>query len=168
MRKITSHTVKTQTLLIMFHRFGYESEFYPTLSRVPLYVRMKLDLTGVKISLKDWLSFSFEERTVLCHLPIDTNEEKETVVRYLDFLSRKYRAAPVATTPPMTSSLWDDPNRIPAPIANKSTEQGQPVTGEEWSRWKSYQRYALYKMAISKSEPEQFFTVLAELRERKS
>jgi hypothetical protein len=83
----------------MFHGFRYESEFYPTLSRVPLHVRMKLDLTGVKISLKDWLSFSFEERTVLCHLLSIRMRRKETVVA-LDFLSRKYRGAPVATTRP--------------------------------------------------------------------
>jgi len=168
MRKITSHTVKTQTLLIMFHRFRYESEFYPTLSRVPLHVRMKLDLTGIKISLNDWLAFSLEERTVLCHLPVDVAEEKQALVRYLDFLSRKYRGAPVATTEAINSSLWDDPNRIPGPVEQRSVEKNQSVTVEEWARWKSHQRYALYKTAISKSDPEQFFAVLAELREKQN
>ena len=58
----------------MFNRYRYEAEFYRTLNRIPLDVRMKLDLAGVKISLKDWLAFSFEERTVLCHLPIETDD----------------------------------------------------------------------------------------------
>ena len=149
----------------MFHRFRYESEFYPTLSRVPLHVRMKLDLTGVKISLNDWLSLSFEERTVLCHLPVDTHDEQRAFVSYLDLLSRKYRGEPVATTTALNSSLWDDLNRIPAPVADKSAEKDQPVTAAEWSRWKSHQRYALYKLAISKSEPEQFFAVLEQFRQ---
>jgi hypothetical protein len=38
---------------------------------------------------------------------------------------------------------------------------------EEWKRWKFHQRYALYKTALSQSEPEQFFAVLKELRESK-
>ena len=168
MRKITFHKVKTQTLFSMFHRFRYESEFYPTLSRVPLHVRMKLDLIGVKISLSDWLSFSFEERTALCHLPVDINDEKQAFASYLDFLSRKYRGAPAAMTQALSSSLWDDPNRIPHSVAQKIVEKGQSVTGQEWARWKSHQRYALYKTAISKSDPEQFFAVLAELRDEQS
>src|SRR6266536_578206 len=82
----------------MFHHYRHESDIYPSLSRIPLHVRMKLDVTGIKISLKDWLAFSIEERTVLCHLPVETEEEKQVFSSYLDFLSRRYRGAPVATT----------------------------------------------------------------------
>jgi len=152
----------------MFYRFRYESEFYPTLSRVPLHVRMKLDLTGVKISLSDWLSFSFEERTVLCHLPVETDEEQQAFVNYLDFLSRKYRAAPVTITEAMSKAAWDDPNQISQPVAEKSRQKGLAVTSKEWARWKSHQRYALYKTAVSKNDPTQFFAVLAEIRENEA
>ena len=152
----------------MFYRFRYESEFYPTLSRVPLHVRMKLDVTGVKISLSDWRSFSFEERTALCHLPVDTDEEQRAFVGTLDFLSRRYRGAPVAMTQAINSLLWDRPNQVPSPVAEKSAERGQTVTPEEWARWKSHQRYALYKTAVSQSDPEPFFAVLGELRKNES
>ena len=79
----------------MFYRFRCESEFYPALSRVPLHARMKLDLAGVKLSLKDWLAFSFEERTVLCHFPVDAEEEMRVFIAYLEFLSEKYLGAPL-------------------------------------------------------------------------
>ena len=151
----------------MFHRYQYESEIYPSLSRIPLHVRMKLDVTGIKISLKDWLAFSIEERTVLCHLPVETEEEKQAFASYLDFLSRRYRGEPVATTAAMSSSLWDSAHRVPEPVAGKSAPQIPPVTVEEWRRWKSHQRYALYKTALSQSDPEQFFAVLKEFRELK-
>ena len=55
----------------MFHRYDYEAEFYPSLSRLPLDLRRKLDITGFKISLKEWLAWSLEERTALCHLPCE-------------------------------------------------------------------------------------------------
>jgi hypothetical protein len=149
----------------MFYRFRFESEFYPTLSRVPLHLRMKLDLAGVKFSLQDWLAFSFEERTALCHFPVDEADERQAFVAYLDFLARKYRGEPVALAAPLDRLLWD--HRIPEPVAAKSAARNQTVTAEEWSGWPSGYRYALYKTAISKSEPEAFFELLQELREAK-
>jgi hypothetical protein len=149
----------------MFHRYQYESETYPSLSRIPLHVRMKLDVTGIKISLKDWLAFSIEERTVLCHLPVETEEEKQAFASYLDFLSRRYRGEPVTIATVMSSSLWDSVHRVPRPVAGKNAPRIPPVTVEEWRRWKSYQRYALYKTALSQSDPEQFFAILKEFRE---
>jgi hypothetical protein len=150
----------------MFFRFAYEAEFYPALNRLPLHVRMKLDLTGIKISLKDWLAFSFEERTVLCHLPIETGEERKAFRSYVDFLSRKYRGEPAAETEVMASALWEQKG-VPEPVARKSAATSHPVTLAEWSRWQAHQRYALYKTAISKSQPEAFEKVLDELRNAK-
>jgi hypothetical protein len=151
----------------MFQRYPHESDIYPSLSRLPLHVRMKLDVTGIKLSLKDWLAFSVEERVVLCHVPVETEEEKEVFSSYLDFLSRRYCGAPVARTAAMSSSLWDTPHTLPEPVAQKSVPEIPPVTVEEWQRWKSYQRYALYKTALSQSDPAQFFVVLQALRESK-
>jgi hypothetical protein len=151
----------------MFHRFRYESEYYPTLSRLPLHVRMKLDLTGVKISLDDWLFFSFAERTVLCHLPCDSDEEKGAFRGYLDFLSQRYRSAPAGATEIMDSALWER-SRVPAAVREKSAESSAAITATEWLGWESHQRYALYKTAISKSQPEAFTDVLDELRQLKA
>ncbi|HYT57661.1 MAG TPA: nitrate reductase associated protein [Verrucomicrobiae bacterium] len=151
----------------MFYRFGYEAEFYPALSRVPLHARMKLDLTGIKISLKDWLALSVEERTVLCHLPIDTDDERQAFCSYLDFLSNKYRGTPVTTTDVMNSSLWD-PSEVPDPVLQKSAGISPAITLTEWTRWQDHERYALYKTAVSKSQPEAFESILNELRSAKN
>jgi hypothetical protein len=151
----------------MFYRFAYEAEFYPGLSRLPLHVRMKLDLTGIKISLKDWLAFSVEERTVLCHLPIDIVEERTAFSSYVDFLSRKYRGQPAAVTEVMTSTFWEQ-TVVPKPVAERSAAVASAVTLAEWSRWQDHQRYALYKTAVSKSQPEAFEKVLNELRKAKN
>ena len=150
----------------MFYRFRYESGFYATLSRVPLHLRMKLDLAGVKFSLKDWLAFSIEERSVLCHFPIDAEEERQAFIAYLGLLSRRYRGEPLSLTAPIDSSLWDNSSRVPKAVDDKSTAINQPVAIAEWARWDFCQRYALYKTAVSKNEPEAFFEVLKELRER--
>jgi hypothetical protein len=129
---------------------------------------MKLDATGVKISLEDWLSFDFVERSVLCHLPADTEDEAHVFVSYLDYLSRKHRGRNVARTAPLASTAWDTDGAVPAPVAQQGTAGQQPVSTEEWTRWKPHQRYALYKTALSKNDPEGFFALLRELRESRS
>lgn len=150
----------------MFHHFRYEANFYPTLSRLPLHVRMKLDIAGVKISLRDWLAYSLEERTVLCHLPAESADERRVFAAYLDFLSQKYQGKPVEITQAADSELWNAA-QVPEPVAQKSASCSNAVTVEEWRSWQAHQRYALYKTAISNSQPEAFSAVLDELREEK-
>jgi hypothetical protein len=149
----------------MFHRFRYEAEFYPSLSRIPLHVRMKLDLTGSKISLKDWLAFDFAERAALCHLPCRSPDERQAFIGYLDFLSRKYAGVSVAVTDPLDSAVWHKA-KVPEAVRTKSADSLRPVTPEEWLGWKFHERYALYKTATSQSQPEAFAQVLEQLREQ--
>jgi hypothetical protein len=152
----------------MFYKFRFEQQFYPTLNRVPLHVRMKLDVTGIKLSLNEWLAFTFEERNVLCHLPVDEEEEKQTFKQYLNFLCRKYTGREAARTAMINPCLWCNNDRIPDSILKKAPVTASPITLEEWRRWPSHSRYAVYKTAVSKSEPEQFLAVLEELREAKT
>jgi hypothetical protein len=151
----------------MFYKFCFEQQFYPTLNRLPLHVRMKLDLTGIKLSLNEWLAFTVEERRVLCQLPVDETEEKQTFKDYLSFLCRRYTGRDVAAAVGVTPCLWSNNNRIPDPVVQKSSVAGFLITLDEWARWPLQWRYALYKTAVSKSEPEQFIAVLAELRQGK-
>src|SRR5918994_1505092 len=104
---------------IMFYRFRYEKAFYPNLDRLPLHVRMKLDLTGIKLSLKQWLAFHIEERTAICHLPVDHDDEKQVFKDYLNFLSRHYCSAPAKGPPPL-ESLWEILDQVPAPVRERS------------------------------------------------
>jgi hypothetical protein len=151
----------------MFHRFEYEKEFYPELSRLPLYARMKLDLAGIKLSLQQWLAFPFEERRVICHLPVDSDEERQNFVEYINFLCHNHLGSPVRMLPPMNPALWNSPQEIPDPVLESSKEGAPAITLAEWTRWQFHERYALYKTAVSKNEPEKFLAVLLELRQRK-
>lgn len=148
----------------MFYRYRFESEIYPALSLIPLHVRMKLDLTGIKISLKTWRALSLEERRALCHLPVETEEERNAFSSYLDFLSQRYLGERVTPGPPTIDPPWEQANPVPEPVRIKAEERGEAVTASEWSRWDRYQRYALFKLSISKNEPELFYEALREFR----
>lgn len=149
----------------MFYRHRFESEIYPTLRLIPLHVRMKLDLTGVKISLKNWLAFSLEERWALCHLPVATEEESRVFCSYLDFLLQRYFGEEAPRVASVIDPPWEDPSRVPESVQARSKETGQTVTAQEWTQWDPCQRYALFKLSASKNEPEQFFAALQEFRE---
>src|SRR5687767_11703732 len=112
MRKITSDEGKRQTL------FRYVSPLSVRIGRLSV---AKLDSsrrayeTGpdrYKVSLKQWLEFSSQERIVLCHLPVEMEEEKQAFSAYVDFLSRRYNGQPVRTTVALSSSLWDTSNQV--------------------------------------------------------
>lgn len=149
----------------MFYRYRFESEIYPALSRIPLHVRMKLDLTGVKISLKGWLALSLNEREAICRLPVETAEERKSFTSYLDSLSIRYFGEKAAPAPPITDPPWENLIQIPESVLARSKEAGPTVTLAEWGRWNPCQRYALFKLSISKNEPEQFFAAIREFRE---
>ena len=149
----------------MFHRYQYEAAFYPTLSRLPLDLRRKLDLTGVKLSLEVWQSFSFEERTVLCHLPCETDEETQALSNYIDFLSRRYTGTPVEMIEPLNAALWQ-PSAVPQAVIEQSAALHRAVTLDRWRLCSSHDRYALYKTAVSKSQPEAFEQVLNQVLRR--
>jgi hypothetical protein len=150
----------------MFHLFEHEAELLPELNRLPLYARMKLDIAGIKVSLNHWLGFALEERRVICHLPIESGDELMTFVQYINFLCKSHNGCAAQTLPPLSPTLWNTPHPIPNPVLDVSRESGRAIELDEWARWQSYERYALYKTAASKNEPEKFFAVLAELRRR--
>lgn len=151
----------------MFHRFRYESAYYPVLDRLPLYARMKLDLTGIKLSLNQWLDFAIEERRVICHLPIDSDEEIMVFVEYVNLLCKTRCGSAAQFLQRLDPALWNT-HHIPPPVLDLSLECGRTICIAEWSRWQFHERYALYKTAISKNEPEKFSAVLLELQERKT
>ncbi len=148
----------------MFYRFDFEAAFYPTLERLPFHVRMKLDLAGVRVSLSTWRAFSLEERRALCHLPADTDEEKEVFAAFMAALAEARAGVEAERCPAMDPDAWAAAS-VPDSVAARSEGEGVPVTLAEWGRWAGHERYALYKTALSK-DPELFRLALRELRHR--
>jgi len=147
----------------MFNRYDFEAEFYPNLARLPLDLRRKLDISGIRISLKDWLSFSVEERRALCHLPCDEDDERQVFAGYLDFLAGRYLGKSTEKSAPMDPALWHE-QAVPDAVARRSAQLDRTVAALEWRHWPAHHRYALYKSAVSQKQPEAFAQILTQLR----
>jgi hypothetical protein len=150
----------------MFFEFEHEVQWHADLRRLPLYVRMKLDRAGLKLTLDQWLAFAVEERRVICHLPVEDPEELRTFVEYLGYLCKNRHASALKTQPSLSPALWNTARHIPPAVLDISRESGRVIGLDEWTRWQSHARYGLYKTATSKNEPEKFFALLKELRQR--
>ena len=68
----------------MIRRFNFEDEVHHSLACVPMAVRRKLDRIGVKVSLEQWQALAQHERLAVCHLPTDSDEERDTVKTFVE------------------------------------------------------------------------------------
>ena len=78
------------------------------------------------------------------------------------FPRRKYCGTPTDKTDPMDNALWSA-LAVPDSVAQRSMALSHAVS-DEWRGWQSHHRYALYKTATSKSQPEAFEQVVMQLR----
>ncbi len=61
----------------MFRKFKFEEDFYDQLKCIPFSTRHKLDLAGVKLSLKSWNVFPEEDRQRFCEMSADGEQSSQ-------------------------------------------------------------------------------------------
>src|SRR5215831_1442504 len=93
--------------------FRFEVDFGGTLRCIPMSVRMKLDQTGIKLSLKQWNRLPPAGRRELVERPCGTVEESAA---YKDLLVSQIEAhtrTPVEYASIDASEPWADPTGVP-------------------------------------------------------
>lgn len=147
----------------MYKRFAFEGDVHLTLECVPLTVRRKLDLAGLKISLAGWQTLTRAERLALCHLPVD-DAEAVSIYRtvYLGFAER----AGVPLTPLADDSMASRPWLAPMPpaaVAVKAALLDGVVDLSLWPDLDEESRYALFKLSDPKKDASKLRAALLEL-----
>jgi|ERR1019366_1849789 hypothetical protein len=128
----------------MFRRFDFENEVYATLELVPISVRRKLDLAGVKLHLNQWQALSRTERLVVCHFPAASSEECEVLAAFLAEAVKRCTSEELSTVPPAQDTAADA-DHMPPEVARLVSEL--QLNGENWSRrFDPDERYALAKL----------------------
>ena len=141
----------------MYLRFAFEGDVHETLQTIPLAVRRKLDLSGLKLSLAGWTALSRAERLAVCHLPVDSPGDLEVYREALrGFAERAGHPVTPLESGPADPESWGA-GRVPAAIAGR-------VDAREWSDLPDEARYVLLKLADPKRNPAKLDLALAELR----
>ena len=139
----------------MFRKFKFEEDFYDKLRCIPFSTRHKLDLAGVKLSLKSWNLFSEDDRLKLCGASVQTEEEgnryRESLAALLGNLGEPVKLLDPAQLE-SEKAQWGDPNRIPEAVAVKISQLGLTLRPEDWRDLDDLQRFTLFKLSQGKHD----------------
>lgn len=144
----------------MYRRFVFEGQVHELLDCVPLAVRRKLDLAGLKISLAGWQSLPRHERLALCHLPVDSRDEIAVYREALAGFAARAGAdlKPIDVADP---AAWSA-DRVPAEVSAHATEIGAPLDAAAWGELTEEERYCVLKYSDDRRR-EKLAILLAEL-----
>lgn len=147
----------------MYKRFAFEGEIHTSLSCVPLTVRRKLDLAGLKVSLAGWQQLAREERLCLCHLPVATPDDLAVYREVLlGFCSRRDVACKPLQDPQVDARAWND-EAVPTPLRARAQALHCDLDDQRWAQLDEESRYALVKLADPKRDPDKLKAALIEL-----
>jgi hypothetical protein len=141
-------------LASMYLRFAFEGDLHRTLEFIPIAVRRKLDLAGVKLSLAAWNGMSRAEKLAVCHLPVDGDGDLEVYREALAGFAER-AGDPIAPLPsgPVDRREWRD---LPEALAGR-------VDPERWSRLSDEARYVVAKLCDPRKSKEKLEAALREL-----
>jgi hypothetical protein len=126
--------------------FGFEAGMASALEGIPMSVRMKLDLCGLKISLAQWRGLPLAVRQVMTEVRSDTVAEIQRARRYFRFIVGAFglgQPAPVR----VNALEWSAQGRTPAIVVSAMQALGLPRIGAAtWAGLSDLERFALVKL----------------------
>lgn len=127
--------------------FAFESDFTGTLRCIPMIVRLKLDLCGIKLSLRQWSRFTRDDRAALVEGPCETAAEAAAYGAALSGLIAE-RAGEIAVSLPIDPALaWADSSEVPERVAAYVEGLGlAALTVGQWAGLSALQRFAVFKL----------------------
>lgn len=143
--------------------FAFEDDFVASLRCIPMAVRLKLDRSGIKLSLRQWSRFTREDRRALLEQPCATDAHVRAYRESLiDLVARCCgQAATLLEEPPAAlAQLGDD---VPATVTSYARAIGlSPPTPGEWRRLSELQRFALVKLTRDNHDNVNFAPAMRE------
>jgi hypothetical protein len=140
--------------------FKFEADFVEAQRCIPMCVRYKLDMSGVKLKLSEWSKLDRGYRERLGAMPFLTaSEVYEFGLFLIGLVVVSSGAAPELMTPP--ERTWDS-HTVPAQVAEKAKSFGRTINDEQWKNLPWLQRYVLLKLSREGHEGKNFVPALDE------
>lgn len=137
--------------------FLFEEDFIEENVRcIPMIVRFKMDLAGIKLKLAEWSQFSIEERKELALRNCSNKYEIAVYNEYLSLLINKYTRQNATQLPVEENPAWADVSGVPLMIIEKAAEFNWKVSIEQWKGLTDLQRFALLKLCRPGHENKNF------------
>ncbi len=143
--------------------FAFEDDFVASLRCIPMAVRLKLDRSGIKLTLRQWSRFTRDDRRDLLDAPCRTAEEVATYrARLVDLvaLRAKEEAKPLGELP---APIWESALAPPLVVASFAASVGvTPPSARAWGELSELQRFALIKLTRDNHDNVNFIPAMRE------
>jgi hypothetical protein len=147
----------------MDYLFRFEQDKYYALRRIPMAMRIKLDLRGVKLSIRDWSKFSREDREALAGMPYESPEQLLAFRTRVIVLIAAIAGDSTQTPPCPRPAPWEITEEIPAQVVCQTAALGaRGPTRAQWAALSGLQRYALVKLTRKGAKNEKLPAALKE------
>jgi hypothetical protein len=138
----------------MYLRFAFEGNLHRTLEFIPIAVRRKLDLAGLKLSLAAWNRLTRAEKLAVCHLPVDGEDDLEAYREALTgFAERAGEPVTRLEGGPVDPRSWRE---LPEAVAGR-------VDVARWEKLSDEARYVVARLSDPRKRKEKLESALKEL-----
>ena len=127
------------------HYYYFEDDFIRDLRCIPLCVRRKLDLIGIKLKLTHWLDFNLNEKTKIVNWP-DTQNELLDLKIFLKKITSNSKYGEAKEIERSINQPWQDENKIPDQVLNAALARGIKISIEKWRNLNELDRFAFCKL----------------------
>ncbi|OUW46884.1 MAG: nitrate reductase [Synechococcus sp. TMED187] len=127
------------------HCFAFEQDFIGNWRCIPLCVRRKLDLIGLKLKLNHWLALSQVQRQELVDWP-DASDALEQLREHLRSCTSGMAEGMAKDLLPIVDAAWQQADRCPAEVLTAAATRGVGLTPAQWSGMSELERFALCKL----------------------
>ena len=137
--------------------FQFEEEFMENNMRcIPMIIRSKMDMAGIKLKLSEWKRFSTEERFELSLMSCGFNEGSEQYAGYLAGLIKKHTGRNPTSMEVNKTPAWKELHSMPGILVEKLKEFDWNLSIAQWKCLTDLQRFALVKLCRPGHENKNF------------
>jgi hypothetical protein len=126
--------------------FAFEEDFVAGLRCLPMAVRRKLDLAGVKLRLSHWHAFTVEERAELLAWPDHPGAIRDLRL-WLQGRTATLADGPARGIEPAAGLDWQQAGDIPERLQAACAQLGASLEPSQWQSLDELQRFALVKLS---------------------
>ena len=128
------------------HTFAFERDFVGNWRCIPLCLRRKLDMAGIKLRLRHWLALTVHQRQDLVDWPDDAGALAALAERILTLTDRMDEGA-APRIPPVQGEPWQQDGVLPEHLRDEAAKAGHRLDGGRWGELAELERFALCKLA---------------------